>query len=119
VLHQVKAEVLGTDGKGTRPPMNAALTPAGGRIKIKPTAPGAISLHGVHAHPWMVSNVRVFDHPYHVVTGPDGTFELMGVPAGSYTLHVWHERLGEVTRNVDVVAGYPTRVELELGAPGL
>ena len=30
---------------------------------------------------------------------------LASVPAGTYTLHAWHERVPEVTRQVQVPAG--------------
>jgi len=45
-------------------------------------------------HPWMSGSVGVFAHPYFAVTGPDGTFELPGLPPGDYELEAWHERLG-------------------------
>lgn len=45
-------------------------------------------------HPWMIAFCFVLDHPYFTVTGPDGTFEIAGLPPGAYTLEAWHERLG-------------------------
>ncbi|MBM2837255.1 MAG: hypothetical protein HW409_1444, partial [candidate division NC10 bacterium] len=48
------------------------------------------------------------EHPYAVVTGSDGNFELSDVPACSYKLTVWHEALGEKTVDVTVGAGKPT-----------
>lgn len=53
-------------------------------------------------HPWMRAYVGVLSHPYFAVTGPDGAFELKGVPAGTYTLAVWHERLGIRTHPVSL-----------------
>ncbi|MFO0965634.1 MAG: hypothetical protein U0793_08635 [Gemmataceae bacterium] len=41
-------------------------------------------------HTWMKAWVRVFDHPYYAVTGPDGSFEIKNAPAGKYRLVVWH-----------------------------
>lgn len=43
-------------------------------------------------HGWMAAYVAVFDHPFFAVTKEDGTFELNGIPPGSYTLVAWHER---------------------------
>lgn len=42
-------------------------------------------------HGWMKSYIGVLSHPFFAVTGPDGKFEIKGVPAGEYTLAVWHE----------------------------
>lgn len=63
---------------------------------------------GIHAidcnvlHTWMKAWVFVADHPYVVVTGRDGRFSLEGVPAGRYEVRVWHERLGEKLKSVEV-----------------
>jgi hypothetical protein len=42
-------------------------------------------------HPWMKAYVRVFDHPYFVVTDADGKFEIKNAPAGDWRLKVWHD----------------------------
>lgn len=51
-------------------------------------------------HPWMSAYVGVMDHPYFAVTANGGRFELKNVPAGTYTLEAWHEKLGTQTRQV-------------------
>lgn len=43
-------------------------------------------------HPWMKGYIQVFDHPYFAVTGPDGTFKIKNVPAGTYEIIAWQER---------------------------
>ena len=48
-------------------------------------------------HPWMKGSVGVFSHPFFRVTGPDGSFEMTGLPAGDYEIEAWHERLGTQT----------------------
>jgi plastocyanin len=53
-------------------------------------------------HPWMRAFVGVFDHPFFATTGGDGTYEIDRVPAGSYELVAWHERLGERRQTVTV-----------------
>jgi plastocyanin len=45
-------------------------------------------------HSWMNAYVGVLDHPYFAVTKDDGKFELKDLPAGSYTIEAWHEKLG-------------------------
>lgn len=53
-------------------------------------------------HSWMGAYVGVLDHPYHSVTGPDGTFQLKTLPPGQYVIEAWHERYGTATQNVTV-----------------
>lgn len=60
------------------------------------------------AHPWMATYLGVLEHPYHAVTGPDGTYSIEGLPAGSYTLEAWHEKLGVQARDVSVALGAVT-----------
>ena len=43
-------------------------------------------------HPWMVSKWLILDHPYAVLTGPDGKFSIRNLPAGEHKFKVWHER---------------------------
>jgi plastocyanin len=53
-------------------------------------------------HRWMNAYVGVLDHPYHAVTGANGTFELKGLPPGTYTIEAWHEKLGTQTQTVTI-----------------
>lgn len=53
-------------------------------------------------HPWMRAYLFVFDNPYFEVTPQTGTFELQGVPPGTYTVEVWHERFGTLDQTVTV-----------------
>ena len=56
-------------------------------------------------HPWMRAWVAVVPHPFFAVTGPDGRYEIKGLPAGSYTIEVWHEKLPAQTFTVTVADG--------------
>lgn len=53
-------------------------------------------------HPWMRAYATVIDHPFFDVTEPDGIFRIEGLPAGSYEISAWHERLGEQTAQVTI-----------------
>src|SRR5687767_2618764 len=53
-------------------------------------------------HGWMAAYGGVLEHPYYAVSNADGTFEIKGLPAGTYTIEVWHERLGTQTTKVTV-----------------
>ena len=55
-------------------------------------------------HPWMQGWLGVLDHPYFGVSGPDGRVTLRNVPAGDYTVGVWHERFGTRGAKVSVTA---------------
>ena len=55
-------------------------------------------------HPWMHGYVAVFNHPYFAVTGKDGSFDLTGLPPGTYTLKAWHEKLGTSTQTITIAA---------------
>jgi plastocyanin len=55
-------------------------------------------------HGWMNAYVGVLDHPYYAVTKEDGKFELKDLPAGTYTIEAWHEKLGTQTSSVTIAA---------------
>jgi hypothetical protein len=55
-------------------------------------------------HPWMRAYVGVVSHPYYAVSAADGGYSLGGVPAGEFTLAVWHETLGVQRQTVSVAA---------------
>jgi plastocyanin len=66
-------------------------------------------------HPWMVAYVHVLEHPFHAVTGPDGTFAIRGLPPGEYEISVLHEtttvKAEPATARVKVAAGETHTVE--------
>ena len=68
-------------------------------------------------HPWMSSYVAVFNHPYFAVTGSDGSFEIPGLPAGTYTIEAWHERLGSQRSGVTLLDGLTAMVDLAFTLP--
>lgn len=49
-------------------------------------------------HGWMGGWIYVVANPYFEVTAADGSFKIADVPAGKYTVEVWHETLGKLTR---------------------
>ena len=55
-------------------------------------------------HPWMKAYIGVVKHPFYAVTKEDGSYEIKGVPAGTYTVVAWHEKGSEKTAQVTVPA---------------
>jgi hypothetical protein len=55
-------------------------------------------------HPWMKAFINVVDNPFFAVTGDDGTFELKGLPPGTYEIEAIQEHYGAQTMKVTVAA---------------
>ena len=55
-------------------------------------------------HPWMKSYIGVVSHPFFAVTGDDGTFTIKGLPPGTYTIEMIHEKYGKQEQQVTVGA---------------
>ena len=53
-------------------------------------------------HSWMNAYAGVVTHPFHAVTKADGSFDIKGLPPGTYTLDAWHERLGTDTQTITI-----------------
>jgi plastocyanin len=56
-------------------------------------------------HSWMSSYCGVLKHPFYSVSGDDGSFAIKDLPPGTYTIALWHEKLGTQTKSVTVKAG--------------
>jgi len=87
--------------------------PKGRTIPITFTKPEIIRID-CDLHPWMRAWVVVAEHPFYAVTGAGGEFALGNLPAGPYTLNVWHETLGTVTKDV-TLGEADTSVVIEMG----
>jgi plastocyanin len=53
-------------------------------------------------HGWMAAYGGIVPHPFFAVTANNGSFEIKGLPAGTYTIETWHERFGLQTQTVTV-----------------
>lgn len=67
---------------------------------------------GCDIHPWMRGYWVMVDHPYAVVTGADGKFEIADLPEGENEFRVWHEGPGYIEKSlkIKVTAGKVTDV---------
>jgi plastocyanin len=109
--HNVHGISSGSDGFNVAQPM------AGMSNEFRLKTEGILRLV-CDLHPWMVAFVGVVGHPYFAVTGPDGMFEIRNVPAGTYSVEAWHERLGVVTSSVGVEPGGVADVEFVYAGTG-
>lgn len=67
-------------------------------------------------HARMVNFVLAVNTPYVARVSRDGTFQLPGVPAGTYRLHVWHERAAEAVQTISVTSSGLDGLVLSLDA---
>jgi len=65
--------------------------------------PGEVRLL-CNVHPEMEAWVIILANPYFAKTGPDGSYNIPNVPAGKYTLKVWHEKAKFAAIDVTVPA---------------
>lgn len=92
--------------------INISLPVKGARSSRQLERPGMYVIK-CDIHGWMQAFVRVDQHPYHAVTDETGSFRIEAVPAGSYTLEIWHERLGSRATEVRVKDGATISVPVE------
>ncbi|MFZ2648590.1 MAG: carboxypeptidase regulatory-like domain-containing protein [Burkholderiaceae bacterium] len=65
-------------------------------------------------HSWMGGWWVVAENPYAVLSDNDGNFSIKNVPPGSYTLKIWHEKLGESKQKVVIKKGETAKLDFGL-----
>lgn len=65
-------------------------------------------------HGWMHGWLVATENPYFSVTDNSGSFKLTDVPAGTYTVEVWHEKLGKSSQKVTVKAKEEAKANFEI-----
>lgn len=65
-------------------------------------------------HSWMGGYWVVAETPYTVLSDKDGNFSIANIPPGSYTLKIWHEKLGESEQKVVVKKAETTKTDVVL-----
>ena len=77
---------------------------------------GVVAL-GCNIHDNMLAYIYVVGTPYFALTAKDGAASIQQVPAGSYTVKVWHsgQKTGEtVSQDVTLAAGDTATVDLKI-----
>jgi plastocyanin len=71
-----------------------------------------------NVHAKMTAYIVVVNTPWHAQAAADGRWEMGKVPAGKYTLTVWHERATPIVSEIDVPSDGLPIVETKLDARG-
>jgi hypothetical protein len=80
--------------------------------------PGQVDVFcSIHAN--MSCVVLVLQNPYFAVTDDRGGYSITNVPAGTYRLKAWHERLPPQTMEITVPESGAVKADLTLGITGL
>ena len=96
-------------------PFNQAQPKFKKSLEVKVDKPETVEVK-CDVHGWMHGWLVATPTPYFAVTDTAGTFKLTDVPAGSYTVEVWHEKLGKSSQKVTVKAKEDAKVNFELAS---
>jgi len=94
-------------------PFNMAQPKFKKTLQVKIDKPEAVQVK-CDVHGWMSGWLVATENPYFAVTDDSGNFKLTDVPAGTYTVEVWHETLGKSTQKVTVKAKEDAKANFEL-----
>src|SRR6266436_10415 len=94
----------------SQPPQSAALEKTFAREEIMLPVK-------CNQHPWMKMYVNVVKTPFYAVTGPDGKFEIKGLPPGDYTLAFVQEKMGTQEQKVTLAAKDSKTVDATFKTP--
>lgn len=67
-----------------------------------------------NVHPEMEGFIIVLDNPYFAVSAKDGSYAIKDVPAGTYTLKIWHQKLKGADVKVEVPEKQNATVDFEI-----
>jgi hypothetical protein len=111
VLHNIKA--VPTANR----PFNISQPREGMRTTRTFSTPEVMVPLECNVHGWMHAFVGVMSHPFFAVSAGDGRFSIGRLPAGTYELEAWHEKLGTRTVTVTVADGEAGTAEFTFGPP--
>jgi plastocyanin len=94
-------------------PFNQAQPKFKKTLSVKIDKPEAVEVK-CDVHGWMHGWLVATESPYVAVTDKSGAFKLTDVPAGTYTVEVWHEKLGKTSQKVTVKGKDEAKVNFEM-----
>jgi len=109
VLHNIKA--VPTANRG----FNISQPSEGMKTTRTFSTPEVMVPFQCNVHGWMHASVGVMSHPFFATSGEDGSFTIKGLPAGTYELEAWHEKLGTQTVKVTVTENGTATAEFTFG----
>lgn len=98
------------------PPVNKAQPGFKKQIQLKFEKPEFPVRVECDAHSWMQGWIVVQEDPYYAVTDEAGNFSISDVPAGTYDVEIWQEKLGKQNASVTVAANGEAEVAVSYPA---
>jgi plastocyanin len=105
ILHDVHARV------GSETLFNVGL-PSWRKVTKRLTRTGVVNIVCDVLHTWMSAYIVVAASPHFAVTNEKGEFVIEGIPPGAHKIEVWHEKLGSLSRKIEVMENQTSRVDL-------
>jgi plastocyanin len=104
----------------TKAPQGPFDTESYGKGKVRENTFRSAGVYPLYCnvHPKMTAFVVAVKTPYFTQAGNDGRFNIDKVPAGSYKLHVWHDRGGEQVSDLIVPSAGLKDLKYQLDARG-
>ncbi len=88
---------------------NIGRRPTGEIVPVKFDKAGVAEIF-CDIHSYMSAFIVVLDNPFFTKPDAQGSFKITGIPPGTYTMRVWHERLRSDDETVTIIAGGTTTV---------
>ena len=111
VLHNIKAVPKVNRG------FNISQPSAGMTSKRSFSEPEVMVPLECNVHGWMHAYVGVLTHPFFATSDSTGSFSIKNLPAGTYTIKAWHEKLGTQRQTVTVGAGETKTIDFTFSGP--